>query len=132
MRVAVKWRLIKSPLGREFCDFYMQGVPMLLPWSIIGWIVLGLIGGRMFAYRGYSPLIGVVAGVLGGPMLLVYCYFIPLTRGAREALAADNAAADSFEKGSSLRTCPECGRLCGGVATFCPRCNHKFPTGAVT
>lgn len=98
---------------------------MWLMSSIASWVVLGIIGGRMFAHRGYHPFIGVIAGILLGPFGLAYCWFLPMTRTARSEWAAEKAIAAA---GASSKVCPTCGRQCGGLATFCPRCDHVFPT----
>lgn len=88
-------------------------------WSIGGWVVLGLIGGRMLAYRGYSPLVGVLIGIVLGPIGLVLCWLLP---GVRDSDAREKAV-----KGyTASKKCPNCGRQCGGLASICPRCSYAF------
>ena len=90
--------------------------------GIIAWVILGTIGGRMFAHRGYPPLIGVAVGVLLGPLWLLLCWFLPMTSGARSEWKNNRDLAAM----AASRPCPQCGRVCGGLATFCPQCHHRF------
>src|SRR5262245_61295720 len=48
------------------------------------WIVLGIVGGRIFARKGYPPLVGVLLGIGGGPFGLLVALSAPYTRAGSE------------------------------------------------
>jgi hypothetical protein len=87
------------------------------------WIASGLLCGQMLARKGYDPLMGVLFPTLLGPFGLIFCFMLP-TRTAANCDRFEEQK--NLERGERLKNCPSCGRKCGGMATFCARCNHRF------
>jgi hypothetical protein len=86
------------------------------------WVMLGLLGGRIAAYRGYSPWLGVVVGVFMGPFALLMALLIPRRRYIVELEKADLLR-------GGVATCPTCGVAIPTTSNECPRCIYRkaFP-----
>lgn len=106
-------------LNEAWVDFVFANFAI----SVVVWIIMGTIGGRMFAYRGYPPILGIAVGLIFGPIWLAVCWFLPMTNAARTAWKTNRA---TEKAGASSKACPQCERTCGGMATFCPACHHRF------
>lgn len=102
-------------------------MPILI--SIGLWIALGLLGGRMFARKGYPGPAGVLIPVLLGPVAFVICFLIPSTAAAKRERLEEKKNLELSRRGERLKPCPRCERKCGGMATFCAGCNYPFEQG---
>lgn len=100
---------------------------MLLP-TIALWLILGYIGGWIFAKKGYYPMLGIAIGILLGPIALAVCAVLPRTREGREQAFFDREI--DLENAELLKSkrCPKCDRELGNSARVCPRCDHRFVT----
>lgn len=98
--------------------------------SVVVWLALGRLAGRMFARKGYDPMTGVFLLTLLGPLGLAVSFLLPMTAAAELELSAEREAQDDARRGAQLKTCPRCGRKCGGLAPFCAGCNHRFGRAA--
>jgi hypothetical protein len=90
------------------------------------WIVLGIIGGRILARKGYPPMLGVLAGLAGGPFGLLGALAAPPTATGRQMAEQDRQIEKELEAARQTQTCPNCGRQNSIASRFCPRCNHRF------
>jgi len=99
---------------------------MGLLFSFISWFLLGFLGGRIFAKKGYPPNLGVLIGILFGPLSLAICLFLPKTASGREQARFEAQLASDELIASSTKQCEVCGRTVGVMSRFCPRCNHRF------
>ncbi len=98
---------------------------MLIP-TIAIWLVLGYIGGRLFARKGYPPKLGIINGVLFGPMALLICAFFPKSKEGLEQAELERELDMETAKNSGSKRCPKCNRDLGIMARVCPRCEHRF------
>lgn len=87
---------------------------MIVP-KIVVWLLLGYVGGWIFAKKGYPPKLGIVIGILLGPIAIALCAVLPRTREGREQAALERS-----------KRCPICDRELGVSARVCPRCEHRF------
>jgi len=53
------------------------------------WLLLGYVGGWIFAKKGYPPKLGIAIGILLGPMAIALCAVLPRTREGREQAALE-------------------------------------------
>lgn len=94
--------------------------------TIACWLLLGYLGGWIFAKKGYPPKMGILIGIFFGPIAIALCAVLPRTREGREqaALEREINLENTINLGS--KRCPKCDRECGISARFCPRCEHRF------
>ena len=95
--------------------------------GVMLWVVLGLMGGYIFAYKGYSPKWGIVAGVFGGIPALVVAMCLPLTQEARDRIALETQTQKELAHSRQTQPCPKCRRRNSVVARVCPQCHYRFP-----
>jgi hypothetical protein len=95
--------------------------------QILVWIVLGLLGGFLFAKKGYSPRTGIIVGVLFGPLGLLISLFIPYTAEGRRMREEERRDRDELRLSRQNKTCPKCGCQHSVVNRFCPSCMYEYP-----
>jgi len=89
---------------------------VLLP---IGWIVMGLLGGRILAHKGYDPKYGIVLGLLGVIGLFV-ALLLPLTDSGKELEQLEY----DIIHGPKRANCPDCGKQIKYGSAVCPHCQY--------
>jgi len=90
--------------------------------SIPVWIGLGMLGGYIFAWKGYSPKIGIVIGVIFGPFVLALCALLPMSKAGRDQRDLERLIAS----GVPTDQCPNCGRETPLDIDVCPRCEFNL------
>jgi len=91
--------------------------------KVLLWCVLGYVGGTIAARKGYPPRLGVLVGIIFGPITLCVCQLLPATKKGREHAEIERELhADSAER----LNCANCGREVSARAPACPRCDHRF------
>jgi hypothetical protein len=90
------------------------------------WIVLGIIGGRILAQKGYPPFLGVLAGLIFGPLGLIVAHIAPQTGAGRQMAKEDELIESELDAARDKLECPKCGRENASTSRFCPRCNYRF------
>jgi hypothetical protein len=90
---------------------------------LVFWVMMGLVGGRIAAHRGYSPLLGIAVGILLGPVWLALALLVPRRRSVVEMEEADSLR-------GGLTTCATCGQSIPSTSNECPRCIYRkaFPS----
>ena len=99
---------------------------MNLVLGLAAWWTLGYLAGCIFAHRGYPPQVGVVFGMLLGPIGLVIALLLPRTRSGRRQSELEQEIKKQARADSARKTCPMCQRDVSVIAPVCPRCNHRF------
>ena len=100
--------------------------------GIIPWVILGYLGGLIFARKGYPPRLGIILGIVLGPIGLVVFAMLPMTgEGARQSRLDDEIELQE-RINARLKDCPQCKRTVGFSSRFCPRCNYRFPGHAAS
>lgn len=94
--------------------------------TIVVWLLLGYLGGWIFAQKGYPPKLGIVIGILLGPFAIALCAALPRTREGREQAALEREITLESAKNTGSKRCPKCDRELGISARVCPRCEHRF------
>lgn len=94
--------------------------------KLLVWCALGYAGGWLAARKGYPPRLGVVAGVLGGPIALVVCLLLPRTKAGHALAKMERELAAETQEFGQRHKCPSCGREVSVRAPSCPRCDHRF------
>jgi hypothetical protein len=84
------------------------------------------VGGRILAQKGYSPILGVLAGLILGPLGLVAALVVPRTGAGRRIAEEEQKIEKELDAARDKRECPECGRENASTSAFCPRCNYRF------
>ena len=75
--------------------------------QIIGWSFLGgVVGAIILNHKGYSPLIGMIAGAVLGPVLVLLCLIA--------------------EPKGGVRKCPWCSETIKRNAIVCRYCGHNI------
>jgi hypothetical protein len=99
------------------------GVFFAIAFRTMGWVTLGLIGGRIAAHRGYPPLLGMAVGIILGPLGLVASLLIPRRRDVVQKELAEELIQHSTHE------CPTCGAVIAATRNECPRCVYRrlFP-----
>jgi uncharacterized membrane protein YeaQ/YmgE (transglycosylase-associated protein family) len=93
---------------------------------ILSWLLLGYLGGKIAANKGYNRGFGVLIAVLLGPIALVGGVFLPKTFEGR---AQAEVEADLNEEGriyDRKKNCPNCARELSLMTSICPNCEHRF------
>ncbi len=99
----------------------------MLPVLFAIWCVLGYLGGRLAARRGYPPRAGIILGIMLGPVaLLVATVLLPYTSSGREQRRLEQAMDAEIAESMKPKACPGCGREVTAATRFCPRCNYRF------
>lgn len=101
-------------------------------YGIIPWVVLGYLGGLVFAKKGYPPKAGIILGILLGPIGLLLFLLLPMTDSGMHQANLDAQIESEQRINATLKDCPECNRSVGFASRFCPRCNYRFPDQMVT
>jgi hypothetical protein len=109
-----------------------QGTPMLIAQfnpvcMILTWLLLGGVGGYIVAWKGYPPVLGIIIGIVVGPIGLVAALLLPSTRQGREFRKQHHDTKVDLLYSSRTRPCPRCRRLNSITTTICPRCEYRFP-----
>ena len=99
------------------------GIVYLALWL---WLLLGYVGGWIFAKKGYPPKLGIVIGIFLGPMAIALCAVLPRTREGREQAALEREINLENAKNIGSKRCPKCDRELGISARVCPRCEHRI------
>lgn len=94
--------------------------------TIVVWLLLGYVGGWILAQKGYPPKLGIVIGILLGPLAIALCAGFPRTREGREQAALECEINLESAKNIGSKRCPKCDRELGISARVCPRCEHRF------
>jgi ribosomal protein L37AE/L43A len=97
----------------------------MLIFEVFIWCVLGYIGGRVAARKGYPPTLGVFVGMFIGPLGLLVGALLPKTRRGREQATLErrlNAEAAAFRR---RQKCPACGEEISARAVVCGFCGHR-------
>jgi hypothetical protein len=100
--------------------------------SVVAWIVFGLIGGYVFAHKGFSPTWGIVCGVVLGPIGLVVAACLPATADERARRVEEANSRQDLARASQLQLCPQCRRENSVVTRICPRCGCRFDERGVS
>jgi hypothetical protein len=93
---------------------------------LVLWGVLAMICGKVWARKGYSPLLGILLGIVGGPFGLLAALAVPYTASGREMEQLNREIQIERDTTKRSQPCPECGRINSATALFCPRCNYRF------
>ncbi len=94
--------------------------------QVLIWVAVGLIGGRIFARKGYPPIAGVFGGLMCGPIGLLVAACLPRTAEASRQADMEFATRRELAKASVTRPCPNCGRMNSVATPVCARCDHRF------
>ncbi len=100
--------------------------------GVIPWAILGYIGGRLFAKKGYSPKAGILIGIVLGPIALIACALLPMSVSGREQAELEKEIALEAAQARRTKDCPHCRKTVSAVARFCPRCNLRFEGGVIS
>jgi len=90
------------------------------------WIIIGLVGGRIMARKGYPPLLGVLIGIVAGPFGLLIGLTMPRTASGQRMSEQEHEIQKELAVSRQTRPCPDCGRESAMSSRFCPRCNYRF------
>jgi hypothetical protein len=90
------------------------------------WVAFGLCGGLLMARKGYPPYLGVVAGIVFGPIGLIVAALMPKTAKGREMAEQNKKIAAELRATRHLRVCPKCGRENSIASPVCPRCDYHY------
>lgn len=94
--------------------------------GIVPWIILGYLGGLVFARKGYPPKVGIILGILLGPFGFLLFLLLPMTDSGIRQAKLDAEVENEHRLNTALKDCPNCKRSVGQSTRFCPRCNHRF------
>ncbi len=94
--------------------------------QILVWCLLGYYGGLLFAKKGYPPTLGIIIGILFGPIALILVLILPGTREARERAIEEKQLAIEQADCNRTKVCPQCKRESSIAAPVCPRCEFRF------
>jgi hypothetical protein len=90
------------------------------------WLVLGVTGGTIFARKGYSPIAGILAGILFGPIGLIVSLCLPTTTAGDEIAKRNREIECEMKAARASRPCPNFGRENAVTSRFCARCDYRF------
>ena len=90
------------------------------------WIVLGLLGGFIAAHKGYQPVIGILVGIIFGPLGLVVAALLPATEEGRRQSELERETQIEIAQSRATKPCPQCGRENAATTPICPRCNLRL------
>ena len=93
---------------------------------LVGWFILGFLGGAVAAYKGYPPIYGIVGGILFGPLGIAFALLMPYTEEGKMRARAERETRVEMAQSRNTRICPGCGRYNSITSPICPRCNHRF------
>lgn len=97
--------------------------------TVLFWVGLGLLGGRIAAKKGYPPVAGVLIGVFLGPVaLLIATVVMPKTSQGLDQEVLESKTQAELAYASQTQQCPQCGRSNSIATRICPRCEYRFPT----
>jgi hypothetical protein len=93
---------------------------------VLGYGLLGLIGGYIAAHKGYAPKWGILAGIFIGPIALIVAACLPKTKEARERTELEIKTKLELAYTSQTQPCPRCGRENSVATRICPQCEFRF------
>jgi len=102
------------------------GGPSVMLIRILIWCALGYAGGWIAARKGYPPKLGVVVGVLFGPLGLIVGALLPRTKEGREQAELEREMAEEAAEFNQRQKCPSCGREISARARVCGLCGHRL------
>jgi hypothetical protein len=94
--------------------------------NLVIWILMGVLGGRIAAQKGYPPAAGILVGMLIGPFGLLAAALIPKTRRARQPMEGEPDTLAERTYARRTQKCPRCGRLNSLTTRRCARCDHEI------
>ncbi len=94
---------------------------------LVPWILFGLAGGFIAARKGYSPTLGIILGVICGPLGLLCGLGLPMTEEGRRVRELERSVAADLKEARQNKTCPKCGCVHSVVNNFCPSCMFQYP-----
>jgi len=94
--------------------------------TILIWVVLGLLGGYIFAQKGYPPTLGIIVGVLVGPIGIAVAAVLPRTKERRTQMEMERETKLELQATQQTHTCPKCGRENSAATRICPRCECRY------
>lgn len=94
---------------------------------VIGWVAFGLAGGFIAARKGYSPMLGIIGGVLFGPCGLFIGLLLPRTADGRRQYDDEDQMEAELRAARDNKTCPQCACQHSVVNRFCPSCMFRYP-----
>ena len=115
------WPIFGSAIGLILLALAVMIIP-----GIVFWLLLGYVGGWIFAKKGYPPKLGIVIGIFLGPMAIALCAVLPRTREGHEQAALEREINLEIAKNIGSKRCPKCDRELGISARVCPRCEHRI------
>jgi len=77
------------------------------------WLLFALIGLAAAQKKGFSPVAGVLGGLLLGPLSVLMFFVSGVTRNDRN------------------RKCPHCAEFVKAEATVCKHCHHELPPALI-
>src|SRR5689334_17838581 len=90
----------------------------------------GLAGGYIAARKGYSPILGILAGIFLSffaglyatvVVLVVTACLLPATKAARALASLERETQAELEQSRQTQACPQCGRQNSVVTRICPQ-----------
>lgn len=94
--------------------------------EIGAWILLGYLGGRIAAKKGYLPGLGVLIAIVLGPIALIATLFLPKTKAGREQAEFERELNEEGRIYDRKKNCPKCDRELSLMTKICPNCEHRF------
>lgn len=98
----------------------------MLLFQILLWCAFGYAGGWIAARKGYPPRMGVIVGIIFGPIALVVCALLPMTEAGLEQAEIERQIHKENVNKDRLKRCPNCGRDVAFTCRVYPRCQHRF------
>ena len=93
---------------------------------IVGWCMLGLLGGLVAARKGYNLPTWILLAIVFGPVSILISMLLPETAEERQQSELDRQLQAEGTEFAERKRCPQCGREVSVRAPACPRCEHRF------